>query len=216
MAKDSVKEKIAQAALQLPAVFTSHTGCNADVIAAAVTLYVKDGAKVADVTFGLGVFWSKVDTSRFNLLPSDIITCPKEQQHDFRNLPYGNATIDVVVLDPPYVHNAGSHITETRYNHGTTNRGMYHDDIIALYRDAMKEAVRVVKPGGQLWVKCQDEVESGKQRWSHIEIFNCAVALGLYVRDLFILTPTSRTSSRRWKSQHHARKNHSYLWVFDR
>jgi hypothetical protein len=64
-------------------------------------------------------------------------------------------------------------------------------------------------------VKCKDEIESGKQCWSHIEILEEATKLGLYGKDLFILVPTSRTSSGRWKRQLHARKVHSYLWVFE-
>jgi hypothetical protein len=42
-----------------------------------------------------------------------------------------------------------------------------------------------------------------------------AKALGLYARDLFILIPPSAGITERWRTQHHARKAHSYLWVFE-
>jgi hypothetical protein len=81
----------------------------------------------------------------------------------------------------------------------------------------MVEAVRVLKPGGRLFVKCKDEVESGVQRWSHVELHHIATAeLSLYPRDLFVLVPSSRSPSARWPSQRHARKNHSFLWVFEK
>jgi Methylase of polypeptide chain release factors len=124
---------------------------------------------------------------------------------------------DIVVFDPPYIHNPGQHITDHRYRNAATTKGLYHSDIIDLYRAGMTEAKRVLKPeGGQLWVKCKNEIESGIQRWSIIEIYNIAIALGMFGRDLFTLVPDARTSSNRWKRQLHARKVHSYMWVFER
>jgi hypothetical protein len=58
----------------------------------------------------------------------------------------------------------------------------------------------------QVWVKCKDEIESSKQCWAHIEIFQDATALGLYARDLFHLIPPSGGVTERWRVQHHARK----------
>ena len=78
----------------------------------------------------------------------------------------------------------------------------------------MREACRVLKAGGLLWCKCKDEIECGKQRISHIEIHNiAAIELNMTVQDLFILTPDAAAIvQHEW--QHHARKNHSYLWLF--
>ncbi len=90
--------------------------------------------------------------------------------------------------------------------------------LVASVIDAgMREAFRVLKPeGGSLWVKCKDEVEREVQRWSHIEIYEMALELGFCARDLFVLTGT--TAPERWpgRVQYHARKTHSYLWVFER
>jgi hypothetical protein len=60
-----------------------------------------------------------------------------------------------------------------------------------------------------------DQIESGRQCWSHCDILADAENLGLYGRDLFILVPPTGGASRRWLTQHHARKRHSYLWVFE-
>jgi len=35
-------------------------------------MYVKPGAKIADVTYGKGVFWRHVDVTAYDLYPSDI------------------------------------------------------------------------------------------------------------------------------------------------
>lgn len=192
-----------------------HNSDNADMIAAAMKLYAPDKAVIADVTYGKGAFWTKTDLSPYTFLSSDIRPMRGCQcVSDFRDLPYEDESINIVVLDPPYIHNPGNHQSDGRYGNKATTTGLYHEGIIKLYKEGMEEAVRVLRPGGQLWVKCKDEIEAGKQRWSHIELHNIACELGLYPKDLLILCPQSSTSTLRWARQLHARKVHSYLWIF--
>lgn len=104
-------------------------------------------------------------------------------------------------------NNPGNHQTGDRYGlHREDARGRDHSDIIASYGKGMREAYRVLHPGGFLFVKCKDEIEFGRQRWSHIELLGIGERLGFYGRDLLILAPTSRTSFARWDRQLHARK----------
>lgn len=195
-------------------VYTSVGGNNADLFEIVSDFYIKDSDKVADVTYGKGVFWRKADTKRFDLIKSDLITV--EPGTDFRDLPYEDESLDGHVLDPPYMHTPGKPIVDERYKNSATTKKMYHSDIMEeLYHNGMKEAYRVLKFGGYLFVKCQDEIESGHQRWSHIEIYNLAVDIGFYGKDLFVLTPPSNPGIQ-YKNQKHARKNHSYLWVFEK
>ena len=195
-------------------------GSNADLIAHIAPLYIHDNAQVRDVTWGKGAFWTKVNTSRFTVQGSDIADHIGGHdgviKADFTDLPDEDESADLVVLDPPYVHTPGKHMTNARYNNEATTTGMYHRDIRELYKRGMSEAWRITKYGGQLWVKGKDEVESGVQCWSHAELREDAESLGFYARDLFILVPKSRTSMNRWSKQLHARKVHSFLWVFDK
>jgi len=190
-------------------------GNNADLIAEVAKLYATGDPKIADLTYGKGVFWRK--TPHLRVFGSDLITQPK-RPHDFTNLPYCDATFDIAVLDPPYIHSPGQHQTDSHYQNRATTKGMLWRDLRQqLYIPGMKEAMRIVKPdGGQVWVKCKDQVQSGMQRWCHVELCHDAMALGLYPRDLFILIASSRTSNTRWSVQYHARKPHSFLWVFQR
>ena len=189
-------------------------GDNGDLIRTVCHLYVRPDDKIADFTFGKGVFWRKVegDIAR-RVEGSDIVTVP-ERPYDFRNTPYSDGAFDIVVLDPPYIHSPGNHQTDSRYQNASTTKGMLHHDIRQLYVDGMREASRVSRR--QIWVKCKDQVQSGMQRWAHCEMLADALALGLFARDLFVLVPSSQTSRGRWTAQHHARKPHSYLWVFER
>ena len=71
---------------------------NADVFPQILNLHVPDGAKIADVTYGGGVFWKHVDMSRYQLLATDIA-----DGIDCRKLPYEDASLDAWVCDPPYM-----------------------------------------------------------------------------------------------------------------
>jgi len=51
---------------------TLYGGTNADLLVDVARLYIPDGALVADVTWGRGVFWQKTNTSRFTLLGSEV------------------------------------------------------------------------------------------------------------------------------------------------
>ena len=195
-------------------IFTSYTGDNSDLIRDVSKLYLVKGMVVADVTYGRGVFWRKVDVSMFSFFPSDLKTCP-DTTYDFRHLPYKNESTDVVVFDPPYVHNPGNMMMESRYKNLETTKGLYHDDILILYKQGMIEAWRILRVGGLLWVKCKDEIESSTQRWSHVELLIEANKLGYYAKDLFVVTQKSPAVVQHVK-QMHARKNHSYLWIFEK
>jgi hypothetical protein len=80
-------------------VLTCIPGTNADLFPIALGMYVKLGAKIADVTYGKGVFWRNVNIASYNLHPSDIQTGV-----DFRHLPYADASFEAVVFDPPYMN----------------------------------------------------------------------------------------------------------------
>lgn len=202
---------------------SAHTGQNAPLFAAILGLHVPVGSKIADVTYGKGAFWKQVDLAQYELLPSDMKT-----GIDCRDLPYGDASIDCVVLDPPYMEGlfrqstkslagTGSHAAfQERYSNGsvTTEGPKYHAAVIDLYIKAGIEAKRVLRNSGVFIVKCQDEVSANKQRLSHVEIINAYESAGFYTKDLFVLVRSNTPNVVNLKKQVHARKNHSYFLVF--
>jgi hypothetical protein len=202
---------------------TAHVAGNAEVFPQILALHVPAGARIADVTYGKGVFWKGVDLARYELLPSDLQTGV-----DCRTLPYDDNSLDCVVLDPPYMEGlfrrastqlAGgtSHAAfRDHYSNGkrTAAGPKYHDAVLDLYFRGGDEACRVLKPRGVLIVKCQDEVSANQQRLTHVEIINRYEANGFYTKDLFIIVRTNRPAVSRLKKQAHARKNHSYFLVF--
>ena len=201
-------------------VLSAHVGGNADVFPCVLKLHVPEGATVADVTHGNGVFWRKVSPTKYQVLATDI-----NQGVDCRRLPYEPAEIDAVVLDPPYME---GETRNTAYQSGQQafsryyglreikqSGDRYHGAILRLYLEACCEAARVLKPSGVLIVKCQDEVCANKQRLTHVEIIN-ALSAEWHCKDLFIVVRTNRPVVSRLRRQVHARKNHSYFLVFEK
>lgn len=195
-------------------VVSAYVGKNDILVAEAARLFIPDGAVVADVTYGKGGFWKRIDTARFELRPTDLMTGV-----DFRALPYEADSIDVLVLDPPYIYNPKATVKESisgSYQiNGSQPNFATTDAVIDMYEDGMREAARVLRPDGILMLKCQDGIESGKPRWNHITLAHIGTSLGFVIRDLFVLVQPSRPTIR-WPHQLHARKNHSYLWVMER
>lgn len=202
---------------------SAHVGGNAGVFAQAMSLHVPEGATVADVTWGKGVFWQKVREGAYDVRATDI-----SMGVDCRELPYLDGEIDCVVLDPPYMEgffrNDGSQKAgggsysafREHYSNGheKPERAKWHDAVTELYREAGREAYRVIRRNGVLIVKCQDEVSANRQRLTHVEIINDYESLGFYAKDLFVVVRPSKPSVARLKKQAHARKNHSYFLVF--
>jgi len=196
---------------------------NADVFPEILALHVPDGAEIADVTYGKGVFWQNVETDRYTLLATDL-----KSGVDCRKLPYADASLDCVVFDPPYMEGlyrhagsqlagGGSHAAfREHYSNGKRIAGgpKYHEAVLDLYFRTGAEAHRVLKPHGVLIVKCQDEVSANRQRLTHVEIINRYESIGFYTKDLFVVVRQNRPAVSRLKKQAHARKNHSYFVVF--
>jgi hypothetical protein len=203
-------------------VFSAYAGDNSEVFPHVLRLHVPRGAKVADVTFGKGVFWRNIPADEYQLVSTDIKTAV-----DCRRLPYRNGEIDCVVLDPPYMEGLfrsdnsfagnGTHSAfRDHYSNGDRPSELgskWHDAVLELYVRAAVEAKRVLKPKGILIVKCQDEVSAGIQRLTHIEIILNLMRLGFYAKDIFVIVRRNKPGVTRVIRQLHARKNHSYFLV---
>jgi len=207
-------------------VMSAFVSGNADVFPQILDLHVPNGARIADVTYGGGVFWKNVDLSRYELLATDLA-----DGIDCRKLPYADASLDAWVCDPPYMegllrknvdHKAGggTHAAfREYYSNGTEGSSepdapKWHAAVSDLYYKAGHEAARVLKPKGIAIVKCQDEVSANRQWLTHVEIINYYEALGFYCKDLFVIVRQNKAGMARVLKQVHARKNHSYFLVF--
>ena len=206
-------------------IFSTYVGNNADIFPKVLQLHVADGARIADVTYGKGVFWRHIDISKYQFFPSDIA-----DGTDCRKLPYEDSSFDAVVFDPPYMEGFyrngkaikagdGTHNTfRDHYSNGDEapkpDGGKWHAAVLEMYHEGGKEAHRVLKERGVYVVKCQDEVSANRQNLTHVEIINSFAEIGFFCKDLFIVVRPNKPGMSRVINQVHARKNHSYFLIF--
>ena len=118
-----------------------------------------------------------------------------------------------IILDPPFLvknykaRETGKMLKRFGYFSNPQEMFFFFDRIL-------KEAYRVLKPQGVLIFKIQDVLNGRKQFFSHCEVYNYAIERGFYPIDLFILMTKNRMTPPNKKNVDHARKHHSYFWVF--
>lgn len=189
---------------------------NAALIADCATLgYLTDDMTIWDPTYGLGTFWTDWQPDpgvsghlhRTDIDPAKSPDC--SDGIDATSSPWPNDWWHAVVLDPPYKLNGTDQGEGHRY--GVTQPATRADKH-RLMADMLTEAHRVVRPGGTVLIKCQDQVEGGRVRWQSHTFAAHGEALGLELVDL-LLFPSYRPQPS-GRSQHHARRNYSTLLVF--
>jgi DNA methylase len=199
-------------------IFSAQQGTNDGIFPSILKLYVPPGSKIADITYGGGVFWRNVPKNHYRLVATDIKTGV-----DCRALPYESGSLDCVVFDPPYMHTPGgtAHVNhqnyENYYGNNVAANGSdkkYHEAVLDLYFKTAHEAKRVLRPEGIFIVKCMDEVCANQQRLTHVELINEFSNHGFIVEDLFVLLRNNLPGVSRILRQVHARKNHSYFLIF--
>ena len=172
-----------------------------------------------DCTYSTGNFWKGLPSpiNKTDILPvNDSITSANSE-----NLPFENNSMKSIMYDPTFVivgktfkeNKEGSSVISKRFS-GYTK----YDHLKNNYYNTLKELYRICDDGGFVVVKCQDTVSGGKNHFSHVMVMNMALELGFYPKDMFILTAKMRINSfgGRWNKQEHARKYHSYFWVFEK
>ena len=208
-------------------IVSAHVGNNSKVFPLILRLHVPEGARVADVTYGRGVFWKNVPGGAYELHTSDM-----SEGVDCRDLPHGDESFDCVVLDPPYMEGfyrdqesgkvgGGTYKSfREHYTNGVEKAeeggDKWHGAVLQMYKEGGREARRVLRSRGVLIVKCQDEVSANRQNLTHVEIISEYAELGFYCKDLFIVVRPNRPGVSRMKKQVHARKNHSYFLEFQK
>lgn len=187
---------------------------NAELVEQCARLgYLRADWHTLDPTYGLGRFWTRWQPDR--LTASDLDpTRARAAIADFTALPFPDGTFDAVVFDPPYKLNGASHgrgPASCDSDYGVGGPAVRWQDRMQLCRDGIAECARVLRPGGTLLVKCQDQVVSGQVRWQTHDFAARAAAHGCRLVDqLHLRSYRPQPAGRR---QVHARRNYSTLLV---
>jgi len=130
---------------------------------------------------------------------------------DATNLNIESNSVNSMILDPPFLFGIHGKTEENVCSKRYTIIDSF-DDLIKLYKGILKESYRVLKHNGLLIFKCQDYTDS-KTTMTHCFVYNWALELGFYAKDLAILNKQNKIFNPN-TTQRHLRKVHSYFWVF--
>lgn len=196
---------------------TSLHDTNPAAFAEIMTTYANVGDRVLDATWDRGVFWKDLDA--LGVLAYDRVTNDLHKSADyayeFQSFPQDWASsFDVVVFDPPYKLNGGttnsSHYTTQRYG----NLSMNYQLVPKYYEEGCAEVHRILRPGGIMVLKTQDQVVSGKFMFlTNLTVTNWCTMFDRMVDEIIVKsTPRKQPDGRR---QVHIRAGHStfQVWV---
>lgn len=170
-----------------------------------------------DLTFGNGGFWKKVPPPklRFDLSPQT----PETIKACSTAVPLAGETLRNCVFDPPFLtyvkngraHKDGAVALTSRFG------GYYtYGELEEHYRGTLREAWRILIPGGVLVFKCQDIIHNHRMHCTHCRTIVEAEAGGFRLKDLFVLVARHRMPGPQPGTQRHARVWHSYFLVLQK
>jgi SAM-dependent methyltransferase len=191
-------------------------GTDAELLERLLDFYPRKRPKrILDATVNKGRFWVGSDRDVIGL---DID--PKFQPQvvaDNRQMPFRDRCFDVVVYDPPHIPNQGrdkSKDFNTRFGLVLKSRAENGYNFTHLYPPFVREAHRVLTTEGVLFCKIADYVHNHRYQWAHVEVVRAATAVGFCACDCIVKIRKGPIMDPKWKTAHHARRQHCYWLVF--
>jgi SAM-dependent methyltransferase len=171
--------------------------------------------RILDATVNRGRIWTGL---AWKVVGLDIeADCRPTVIGDNCRMPFRDRAFDVVVYDPPHIPNQGKDRQKdfnTRFGLVIKSPATNGYNFTHLYPPFVREAFRVLKPEGILFCKIADYVHGHRYQWAHAEFLKAATAAGFTACDCIIKVRKGPIVDPRWKTAHHARRQHCYWLVF--
>lgn len=186
-----------------------------DCISALLEIHNKGMPIDCDPMYNKGMFYNKPGSKiakprlRFDLNKYD--DCARA---DATRLPVNTNSLQCVILDPPFMFGAHGQTKNNRINQRYSMFNSW-DELEKCYRGILREAYRILRPGGILIFKCQDYTDN-RTTMTHCMIWQWARELGFYSKDIAILNLPKPKIYNPALRQRHLRKTHCYFWVFSK
>ena len=174
-------------------------------------LYVGESSFDCDLTYSVGVFYRNLPqpSMKYDKYPQLDDVLYLEQAYDIEN-----GSLHSVVVDLPFIvknseKDAQSSMIAQRFNCFYSVEELYQANV-----DMLNLAYCKLQKGGYLLMKTMDFVYGTKQYWVSNFVQDKAAATGFVLEDTFILVSKHKILSAKIGEQRHARKFHSYFFVF--
>lgn len=191
-------------------------GRDPDVLKSMLAFYKRPAGKIVDLTCNSRRMWKGLDTT-------DVTFCDIDPQFkpdivcDYSNTPFQDNEIAVIVFDPPHLPSAAG--TDTSLKHFVKNYGLnksvHGDNIQSIFIPFLREAKRILKQDGLIFVKLVDFVHNHNHQWTLVDFINeVRLVDGLTPCDLIVKCDPAagNLQSSKWKNSHHARNSHCW-WI---
>lgn len=177
---------------------------------------------ILDCTYNTGKMWTGLNykVTRMDIEPKfevDVVG-------DFTAMPFGDASFDVIAFDPPHLPNAAAtpfSMVQQRWEevYGITGQGQGRegDNVSPLFEPFLKEAKRVLVPGGIVIAKISDLVHNHRYQWQQVDYILTVRKIGMTPCDMMIKCDPNagNLKSSKWEKVRHFRKCHCY-WIIVR
>ena len=189
----------------------SYSNDQEELLVAILNLYVGKRTFDCDLTYGDGKFYKHIPIPRF-------IYDIQRNLHDVRPIIEAGLlpeqSMMSVVIDLPFIIQAkveedSKSVIRKRYSSFTSEK-----ELKETYYELMQLANRLLKTKGILVIKTQDTNYNRKQIWVHTMVERYAQEIGFEMEDLFIKTQDHVMLRATLNQQTHARKYHSYFYVY--
>lgn len=200
-----------------PELFTSvWEGSDGDLLEVMFNFYKSIPVEpILDATYNEGRFWRgsarQVDGMDILDFPGIKYVTDNREMSGVPSDYYG-----CVVYDPPHVGNQGRSKSCKQFDvkYGATIECLSGQGYTMsfLYPPFLLQARRVLRRDGLLLAKITDQVNNHRSRYAHCDFIRMAEEVGFTACDIIIKIRRGPMMSSKWRTQHHARKRHSY-WI---
>lgn len=182
-----------------------------EILSNILHLYIHTETYECDLTYSIGIFYKHLSqpAMKFDKYPQSKDVRLLEEAY---SLP--DNSLNSIVCDLPFIvrghgtkNNAGQLVE--RFDYFTTAEEAYKANL-----EMINLAYNKLKRGGYFVMKSMDVRCKSHTIWLNAYIQVEAVKKGFVMEDLFILASKSRMLYYRGEKQNHARKYHSYFFVF--